>query len=160
MIVSNFDSCLEITTEEVMSQPLRIFQKLVEDSISGTSTFVTEKSSFIYPTIRLLVPQGTVVERVLLRSAFQYKLQKTSYIAEMAIYNGWNNADTKQEPLINCGVSLYHKDWDLLMTPDEGIQGPRGLDIRSLFPDELGPDDGIPSFLAHVQTLQRFVSLV
>ena len=156
MTVSNFDSCLEITTEEVMPQPLKIFQKLVENSISGTSTFVTEKSSLVYPSVRLLVPQGTVVERV---RAFQYKLQNTSYIAEVAMYNGWNNADTRQEPLTNCGVSLYHKDWDLLMTLDEGIEGPTGLDIRSLFPDEFGPGDGIPSFLAHVQTLQRFVGL-
>lgn len=144
-----------------MSQPSKVFQSLVEGSICGTSTFATEKSSLIYPTIRLLVPQGIVVEKVLVRSAFQYKLQNTSYIAEVAVYHGWNNASTKQKPLTNCGVSLYHKDWDVLMTPDEGIVGPMDLDMRSLFPDESGADDGgISSFLAHVQTLQRFVNLV
>lgn len=160
MIASNFDSCLEITTEDVMSQPSKIFQGLVEGSIYGTSTFATEKSSLIYPAVRLLIPQGIIVEKVLVRSALQYKLQNTSYIAEVAVYHGWNGADTKQEPLTNCGISLYHKDWDLLMTPDEGIEGLRGLNMRSLFPDESGADDGISSFLAHVQTLQWLVNLV
>lgn len=160
MIASNFDSCLEITTEDVMSQPSKNFQSLVEGSICGTSTFATEKSSLIYPAIRLLVPRGIVVEKVLVRSALQYKLQNTSYIAEVAVYHGWNHGDTTEKPLTNCGVSLYHKDWDLLMTPDEGIEGLRGLDMRSLFPDESGADDGISNFLAHVQTLEWFVSLV
>jgi hypothetical protein len=143
-----------------MLQPLKIFQNLVVGSISGTSTFTTEKRSLIYPAIRLLVSEGIVVHKVLVRSALQYKIQHTSYITEVAVFHGWNSRDTKQEPLTNCGITLYHKDWDLLMTPDEGIEGPRGLDMGSLFPDESGTDNGFSSFLAHVQTLQRFVSLV
>jgi len=160
MIASKFDSCLEITTEEVMSQTPKVFQKLVEGSISGTSTFATENSRLIYPAVRLLVPEGVVVDKVLVRSALQYKLQNTSYIAEVAVYHGWDSSNTKQVPVTNCGISLYHKDWDLLMAPDEGIEGSKALDMRSLFPDESGADDGISSFLTHVQTLQRFVSLV
>ena len=46
------------------------------------------------------------------------------------------------------------------MTPDEGMEGLKGLDMMSLFPDESGADDGFTQFLAHVQTLQRFVNLV
>jgi hypothetical protein len=159
MIASMFDSCLEITTEEVMSQPPKVFQKLVEGSISGTSTFATENSRLVFPAVRLLVPEGVVVDKVLVRSALQYKLLNTSYIAEVAVYHGWNSSDTKQVPVTSCGISLYHKDWDLLMTPDEGIEGSKALDMRSLFPDESGTDDGISNFLAHVQTLRWFVSV-
>lgn len=161
MVTSNFDSCLEMMTEEVMLQPMKAFQNLVVGTnISGTSTFCTEKLNFSYPAIRLLVPQAIVVEGVRVRSALKYRLSGTGYIAEVTIYHQFNSGDTRLEPLTNCGISLYHKDWDLLMTPDDGMEGLRGLDMMSLFPDEFGADDGFTQFLAHIQTLQRFVNLV
>lgn len=158
MIASMFDSCLEISTDEVMLDPPKVFQKLIEGSICGTSTFAVGKARFLYPTVRLLAPEGIVVDNVLVRSTLQYKLINTSYIAQVAVYHGWNSSDAKQALVPNCGISLYHKDWDLLMTPDEGIECPKPLDIRSLFPDESCADDGISSFLAHVQTLRWYVS--
>ncbi len=160
-INSNFDSCLEVMTEEAMLQPIKAFQNLaVGTTISGTAKFATEKLSFNYPTIRLLVPQGIVVEKVRVRSAFQYTLRDTPYIVEVAVYHEWDDEETKEEPLTNCGISLYHKDWDLLMTPDEDIEAPRCLNMESLFPDESVVEDGLSKFLAHVQTLQWFVNLV
>ena len=160
MIASKFDSCLELTTEDVMSHPPKVFQRLVEGSIFGTSSFATGNSRLSYPAVKLRVPEGVVVDKVLVRSALQYKLLNTSYIAEVAIYNGWNSNDTRQVPVTSCGVSLYHKDWDLLMTPDEGGEGTRVLDMGSLFPDASGAEEGLSNFLAHNQTLQRFISHV
>jgi hypothetical protein len=154
-----FDSCLEISTDEDMLQPPKVFQKLVEGSISGTSTFASEKTRLLYPAVRLLVPGGVDVDNVLVRSTLQYKLLNTSYIAQVAVYHRWNSSDTKYAPVTNCGISLYHKDWDLLMTPEEGIECPKALDITSLFPDESCAKDGISSFLAHVQTLRSFVGV-
>jgi hypothetical protein len=148
-------------TEEKMLQPMKAFQNLVVGTtISGTSTFATEKLNLSYPAIRLLVPQGIVVETARVRSALKYRLSGTGYIAEVEVYHQWSSGDRRLEPLTNCGISLYHKDWDLLMTPDEGIAGLGGLDMMSLFPDESGADDGFSRFLAHVQTLQEFVNLV
>lgn len=137
-------------------KPPKAFQNVVVGSLSGTTTDCTESTSFNYPSVKLQVSHGIVVDEVWIRSMLHYKLKNTPYIVEVAIYREWKNGDTKQKPLINCGVSFYHKDWDLLMIPDEGIQGLRDWNTESLFPKEPGADDGFSQFLAHVQVLKSF----
>jgi hypothetical protein len=143
-----------------MAQPPKVFQKLVEGSISGTSTFAIQNSKLLFPAIRILVPGGVVVDSVQVKSALQYKLQHTSYIAEVTVHHGWNNSNTGLEPEISCSVSLYHKDWDLLMASGDGVERPTALAVDSLFPDESRSGNGISSFLTHIQTLQGLISPV
>jgi hypothetical protein len=152
----NFDSCLEIITDDVIMKASKAFQNLVVGSLSGTTTDATGRTCFSYPSVKLRVPQGIIVDKVWIRSILQYKLKGSSFIAEVAIYRGWDTGDTEQDPVTNCGISFYHKDWDLLMIPEEGIQGPKGWETKSLFPDESDSEDGFTQFLAHIQVLKSF----
>lgn len=155
-ITSNFDWCLQIITDDVTIKPTKAFQNLIVGSLLGTAADATGRTGFDYPSVRLQVPQGIIIDKVWIRSVLQYKLKGTSYVAEVAMYRGWDTGDTKQNPAANFGITFYHKDWDLLMLLEEGFQDATGWDTKSLFPDESGDEDGFSRFLAHVQIVKSF----
>jgi hypothetical protein len=62
-------------------------------------------------------------------------------------------------PSVLCGVSLYNREWDVVMSPEEGVIDDRNWDVglTELFPNDPGFDNGFSDFLSKIKIVQSFL---
>jgi predicted NAD/FAD-binding protein len=88
-----------------------------------------------------------------LRSVIQYAFQKSGYVVEITLDRSWNGPDTRPDPQIFAGVSLFHPQWDLEMETLRDSTNRRTWTCNSFF------ESGFNEFLAAVQMIQELLSV-
>ena len=86
--------------------------------------------------------------------------KESGYCVETSIYREWDGNNTKREPTILAGVSLFHSDWDSEMESIEGTTKERKWDreLSTFFRPSRAPADGLAEFLDAVRQIQGLLS--
>jgi hypothetical protein len=153
------DWALEIATDNTIKDPLPEWQKLVERSVTTKTKDRKDSNGIPYPGVT--VSYGiTKVERVIVRSTIKYKFANSGYIVEIAIYRGWPGSDTRPEPQIRLGVTMYHPVWDYAMQSIEDTTEVRDWDqdLSQFFNNGEEGSHGIPYFLTEVDLIKSYLS--
>ncbi|EHK96868.1 hypothetical protein M7I_7409 [Glarea lozoyensis 74030] len=158
-IERKIDWALEIVTDNTIKDPLPEWQKLVERSVTAQTKDRMDANGVPYPGVT--VSYGiTKVERVIVRSTIKYKFANSGYVVEIAVYRGWVGSDTRPEPEIRLGVTMYHPVWDYSMQSIEDTTEVRDWDkdLTQFFNNGEEGSHGIPYFLTEVDLIKSYLS--
>jgi hypothetical protein len=135
-----------------------VLYKLVEGSISQGIFQRYDKHGNKYPFVNPEVPKGIHVEKVIIRSNWQYRLAAAGrYIFEIAVYRTWDGHNTSLDPMTTCGAQFYNREWDQMLGPASIIGETQ--DWKDGLEDLLPKTDnssGVTAFLteaAHIKNL-------
>jgi hypothetical protein len=161
-LTSTLDWCLEVVTNNTLKKIPQEFYGLAVNSSVGKSADRADQLGWPYPSIVLQVPPGVTVDNTWIKSIIRYRIMDTSYILEASVYRRWQGPDTKKEPSVLCGVSVYNKEWDILMSPEESvIQGRNwAIGLNELFPNAAGPNSGFSDFISKIKIVQSFLECI
>lgn len=95
---------------------------------------------------------------VVVRSVYQYLLKDSGYIVEIAVYREWNGYNTKAQPKMLSGVSMFHPVWDAEMGSIENTTFSRNWDPQLNCFFGQGQNGGIQKFLEDVVLIQGLLS--
>jgi len=120
-----FDWTVEIIQDSEIKDIRGALRSYIAASLDSRSEELVDPSGLPYPAVGLRAPTGFTVERVVMRSVFQYMWVNTSNIIEVAIYREWEGCNTKREPMMQASVSMFNPDWDSEMESVEHHTEPR-----------------------------------
>ena len=145
-----------IITNDSLDHVPEEMQDLIQKTLPEDFVEITDFSGLTYPKVKLHIPYGTAVERVVMRI-----FKDTAYVVEVTVYRTWLGSDTTGAHTASCGVSMYNIDWDTNMNSLEDIRSRRNWSpsLKEFFPassrDSL--QDGFDSFLDRVRTISTIV---
>ena len=158
-IASELDWCLEVVTDETLKKVSQEFYGLAVNCLVGKSANGADDLGLSYPSVVLQVPPGITVDNTLIKSVIRYRIIDTSYILEATIYRRWQGSNTKNEPSVLSGVSVYNREWDILMSQEESVIRDHNstMGLNELFPSDSGPSSGFSDFVSKIKTIQSFL---
>lgn len=144
---------MEVLTNEIISE--------TPENLKLTRSFnnpVQRKDQFglLYPSVQLLPHPNIRIHETCVRSVEQYRLTGTPYILEAAIYRRWNGGDTTIDPSAAYGLTLYNKEWDILMSPTKHTRD-LGSEVCDFFPGS-NFAIGLSDFLDHIQKVRQILN--
>ncbi|KFY47354.1 hypothetical protein V495_01988 [Pseudogymnoascus sp. VKM F-4514 (FW-929)] len=163
---SKFHWALEIMTQEKLSSNSVTIQRTAQQLLADAKV-EHDIMGFPYPTLghdRRLDGKDTAN----IHTMFQYKLMGTPYVVQILLSRGIGSDTTGY-----CGASMYSRNWDDHMGPEEGEICERwklGSDLRVLFPPPqssqpsasggrvVDKHEGFRDFLSTVEKVQCFLS--
>jgi hypothetical protein len=94
------------------------------------------------------------ITKLVMRSVIQYALQSTGFVIEIAFYRTWDGPDTRDEPYIEAGISMYHPHWDMEMESNENTTQARNWKrgLGNFF------EGGFDEFLNELRGIQKLLS--
>jgi hypothetical protein len=151
---------LEIITDNAIKDPQPEWDKLVHQSVTNKTDDRTDLNGVPYPGVTLSVRGIAPVNSVAVRSTIKYKFAKSGYVVEIAVYRHWIGSDTKPEPKVQSGVSMYHPIWDSAMKSIEDTTEVRDWDqnLTQFFNNGEEGTHGIAYFLDEVDCIRSYMS--
>ncbi|KAI9732508.1 MAG: hypothetical protein M1818_007546 [Claussenomyces sp. TS43310] len=156
-----FDWSVELVTDAQILKPTRDLQNLI-GMCKPSTTGRVDSNGLLYPSVSLSTPPGIAIDEVLVKSVTRYRVLRTPFLVEITIYHRWNTPDTAGDPLTQCGVTLYNKDWDLLLSPRDRVPDLRGFSrgLDELFPSLSDNQSGFAGFVDSITRVQGILSKV
>jgi hypothetical protein len=161
---SKIDWALEVVKDNTIKDPIPEWHKLVDQAVTPRTQNRVDSNGVPYPDITLsthLVSPGVApVDSVMVRSTVKYKFAKSGYVVEIAVYRRWAGSNTKPEPEVRSGVSMYHPLWDSAMNSIEGTTEVRDWDqdLTQFFNNGEDGTHGIGHFLKEVEFIRSYLS--
>lgn len=146
------DWTLEIITDGEIKTIPPALQELMTNSIRGTTEIKKDRAGFHYPIVKpRLEGDDYKINHIVVRSVYEYEFKDSGYILEVAVYRRWEvvsvpqkppskqpkpAVEDKENPVVNCSVSLYHMEWDHHMTDIKNTEYQRqwDSDLKCFFP--------------------------
>ncbi|KAE9377173.1 hypothetical protein N431DRAFT_555423 [Stipitochalara longipes BDJ] len=149
------DFTLQVITDSLVEIPQtsnKEFESLIEGSISKRHRI--DSLNMRYPWVLPRHSTELQITKLVMRSVIQYALQSTGFVIEISFYRTWYGQDTREEPQIAAGISMYHPQWDLEMESIENSTQGRNWkrDLSNFF------EDGFDDFLNELRGVQELLS--
>ncbi|PQE24563.1 hypothetical protein CJF32_00007583 [Rutstroemia sp. NJR-2017a WRK4] len=148
-IEKQVDWDLEIVRETVSDKMYPSFESLVKNCLDkdrmrherlfkANSEESQDRMGLYYPRIFAHPEPGLVILDTSLRSTYRYLTTGAFYCVELVMNRQWTEMDTKSEPRMTSGVSVYHTNWDADMESIEHTNYERDWkdDMSNFFPEK------------------------